>query len=112
MYVIKDNHIKKMAATKAGYSSFSEYMKDLNNKKKYYRLVRQITRKQDMSTLENFDKIRGLNGRPGAYQIDHIISIDEGYKNSLSPDRIGGIANLRIIPWEENIKKSNKQINQ
>lgn len=107
-YVIKDEHIKKMAATKAGYASFEEYMNDLDNKKKYKRHVVRITRQQDLSSLENSEKMRGLCGKHGAYQLDHIISIDEGYKNDIPPEIIGDISNLRIIPWRENLKKSNK----
>lgn len=108
VYVIKDKHTKQMAATKAGYSSYAEYMKDLDSKKKYYREVSRITRQQDISILENFDKLRGLCGVNGAYQLDHIIPISVAYSQNLSPKQIGNITNLQIIPWKDNLQKSNK----
>jgi hypothetical protein len=107
-YVIKDEHIKQMSARKAGYESFDAYMADLDNKKKYRREVSRITRQQDITQLENYDKIRGLCGVNGAYQLDHIISISEGYDQNISPSEIGNISNLRIIPWKDNLLKSNK----
>lgn len=107
IYIIKDKHIKKMAASKAGYESFATYMKDLDRKKRYYREVRQITRLQDITGLENYDKLRGLCGVKGAYQLDHIISLDEGFKKHILAKDIGNISNLRIIPWQENLAKSN-----
>lgn len=106
-YIIKDVHIKQMAATKAGYNSYSEYMNDLDNKKKYYREVRRITRLQPINKLENYEKMRGLCGINNAYQLDHIISISEGYSNNISPEIIGNIKNLQIIPWQKNLIKSN-----
>lgn len=106
-YVIKDDHIKKMAAKKAGYESYETYMQDLDNRKKYYREVRKITRKQDISVLENYNKLRGLCGVDGAYQLDHIIPISVGYEKKLPPSTIGDISNLQIIPWKDNLLKSN-----
>ena len=84
-------------------------MKDLDAKKKYYRKVRRITNKQPLDQLENYDKLRGLCGVEGAYQLDHIISIDEGYRQNIPAEEIGHIANLQIIPWKRNLLKSNKR---
>jgi hypothetical protein len=50
----------------------------------------------------------GLAGEPGAYHIDHVYSISNGFKNGISPLVIGNIANLKMIPWEENIEKHAK----
>jgi hypothetical protein len=106
-YVIKDDHVKKMAAKKAGYDTYEAYMTDLDNKKRYYREVRKITRKQDISILENYDKLRGLCGVEGAYQLDHITPISVGYEKNIVPNIIGDIRNLQIIPWKDNLLKSN-----
>lgn len=106
-YVIKDDHVKKMAATKAGYESYEAYMQDLDSRKKYYREVQKITRKQDISVLENYDKLRGLCGVDGAYQLDHIIPVSVGYQKNISAKVIGDISNLQIIPWKDNLLKSN-----
>lgn len=106
-HVIKNVHVQKMAASKAGYESFDEYMADLDTKKKYYRKVRRISKQQDISVLDNFDKLRGLCGVEDAYQLDHIIPISEGYRQNIDPEVIGHISNLQIIPWQENLRKSN-----
>lgn len=107
-YVIKEEHVKKMAAKKAGYDTYETYMKDLDNRKRYYREVRKLTRQQDISVLENYDKLRGLCGVPDAYQLDHVIPVSVGYDQHIPPQHIADISNLRIIPWKENLKKSNK----
>jgi hypothetical protein len=107
-YVIKDEHVKKMAAKRAGYASFEQYMAELPKKKQYIREVRRITNQQPLWTLPNADKLIGLCGVDGAYQLDHIISIDEGFKKGLPPSQIGHISNLQYIPWAENRAKWNK----
>jgi hypothetical protein len=108
-YVIKEEHTQKMAATKAGFDTFDEYMANLAAKKVYYRAVRKISKAQDISRLENFDKLRGLCGIEGAYQLDHVISVDEGFHKNISPGIIGDLSNLRIVPWRDNLLKSNKE---
>ena len=75
---------------------------------KYAALVRQITNKQNLSILENFEKPRGVCGLAGVYQLDHIISIKTGFDSNMSPESIGSIDNLRFIPWEENREKWHK----
>lgn len=104
--ILTQDHRNKMAATKAGFSSYEDYMKNLSEIKKYRREVWRLTYKQPIQTLENFDK-RGLCGVKGAYQIDHIISISEGFINKISPNKIANISNLRMIPWKQNLFKSN-----
>lgn len=52
----------------------------------------------------NFDK-RGRCGIVGAYQVDHIISKDAGFKQGISAEVIGAHSNLRMISWEDNRKK-------
>ncbi len=47
----------------------------------------------------------GLAGTPGAYHIDHIFSIMQGYKDGVSPILVGSKTNLKMIPWKENISK-------
>jgi hypothetical protein len=45
----------------------------------------------------------------GAYQLDHITSISEGFSKNISPEVIADMSNLRMLPWKENLLKSNKQ---
>jgi hypothetical protein len=106
-YVIKDEHVKQMTATKAGYNTYQEYLDDFDRKKQYYREVRKVTKKQPIHTLENFDKLRTLCGIEGGYQLDHIISVNTGFDQNISPEKIGDISNLQIIPWKDNLLKSN-----
>ncbi len=49
--------------------------------------------------------ITGLAGTEGAWHIDHRLSIFDGYKNKVSPFVIGDKANLKMLPWEENVEK-------
>jgi hypothetical protein len=53
-------------------------------------------------------KKRGKCGIEGAYQIDHIFSIMEGFRNNIPSEIIGNKINLRLIPWMDNVKKSRK----
>lgn len=109
--VITQDHINKMTATKAGYDSYDEYVIDYPKKQQYRREVRRITRAQPIHLLPNYSAYQtsvGRNGIQNAYQLDHIISIDEGYKRNIPPHVIGNIKNLQIISWEHNIAKRNK----
>lgn len=48
----------------------------------------------------------GLAGTDGAYHIDHMFSILNGYKNQVSPLLIGRKFNLKMIPWQDNLSKN------
>jgi len=73
--------------------------KDLD-KKLYYAMVWEVTESQPLHILENSDK-RGWRN----YHLDHIYPISMGFKEKISPEKIGNIKNLRFIHFEENIKK-------
>ena len=73
----------------------------------YYRykaVVLYVTEKFRKEITEGYKT--GLAGTPGAYHIDHMFSIMNGYKNRVSPLVIGSKANLQMIPWKENLSKS------
>ena len=106
-FLQKQESRNKMAATKAGFNSYEEYINNLPEIKKYRREVWKLTYKQPISNLPNFNK-RGLCGVIGAYQIDHIISISEGYKTNIPPNKIAEISNLQMLPWKQNLNKSNR----
>ena len=74
-------------------------LKDLD-KKLYYAMVWEVTERQPLHILENSDK-RGWK----SYHLDHIYPISMGFKENISPEKIGNIKNLRFIHFEENIKK-------
>jgi len=69
--------------------------------KRYRNKVDVLTAKQPIHLLENFDK-RGPAGKEGAYHLDHIISVWNGFHNDIPPEQIADISNLRMIPWLEN----------
>lgn len=105
--IITDKHINKMRATKAGYNSFEEYVEKYPEKEMYKRNVWRLTYQNDLTVLENWDK-RGRCGVKGAYQLDHIYPISKGYENKIPPEELARMDNLRMIPWKQNLLKSNK----
>lgn len=101
---VTDEQRKKMRATKAGFKSWQEYVEKYPKKQFYKREVWKYTYRNDLESLPNFDK-RGRNGVDGAYQIDHIISISEGWERGIPPEIIGSYSNLQMLTWEANRKK-------
>jgi hypothetical protein len=94
-YIMKEQNI-----------SYNEYLKMWEDKKRYYMLVKNITSKQNISILENYEK-RGTYENEG-YHLDHIYPIVKGYENNIPPEIIGDITNLRYIYWKDNLKKADK----
>jgi len=80
---------------------------DLSDYELYRREVFKYTNMNDLTVLENFDK-RARAGIEGGYNLDHNYSISQGYINGISPELIGSIKNLRMIPWKENVVKQGK----
>jgi hypothetical protein len=102
--VIKEEHIQQMRATKAGFENFEEYKEKYPKKEMYKREVWRYTYKHPLETLEHWDK-RGKCGVDGAFQLDHIISINEGWSNKIPAEEIAKWENLRMIPWKDNLLK-------
>lgn len=48
---------------------------------------------------------RGKAGTPGATQVDHKISIQDGFKGGVSPILLSSKNNQEVLPWEKNRKK-------
>jgi len=101
---VSEEQRNQMRATKAGFSTWEEYVEKYPKKQFYKREVWKYTYRNDLTTLPNFDK-RGRNGVEGAYQIDHIISINEGWERGIPAEEIGRFENLQMITWQENRKK-------
>jgi hypothetical protein len=80
-----------------------QFLERLGEYKIYRSEVRRITEKQDLTSLENYDK-RGKE----TYHLDHIYSISEGFKNNIKPEIIASIINLRFIEAKINQQKTNK----
>lgn len=88
--------------------TWEEYSDWRDSKKKYYKEVWRITKEQDITILENNDKIRTRAGIEGGYQLDHVVSIAEGWRSKINPYIIGNIKNLQMLTWEQNLKKRDK----
>ncbi len=81
-------------------------IKDLD-KKLYYAMVWEVTEQQPLYILENSDK-RGWKN----HHLDHIYPISMGYKEKISPEKVGNIKNLRFIHYTENLDKGSKITNE
>ena len=105
---LTDKQTKKMRATKAGFTSWEEYKQKYPKKKAYINEVHKLTRKQPLHILPNYSKLEenwGKMGVDGAYQIDHIVSIDKGWKDMIPAEEIANISNLQVMKWEDNLRK-------
>lgn len=105
--VIKPEHTLQMRATKAGFQNFDEYKLRYPKKQFYKREVWRLTYQHPLDTLEHWE-LRGRCGVEGAYQLDHIKSINWGWENGIPPEVIAEWDNLRMIPWRTNLLKSSK----
>jgi hypothetical protein len=105
--VITPEHRLQMRATKAGFENFDEYKLRYPKKQFYKREVWRLTYQHPLDTLEYWE-LRGRCGVEGAYQLDHIKSINWGWENGIEPEVIAEWDNLRMIPWKTNLLKSSK----
>lgn len=89
------------------------YNKTIHSRK-YKNYYNKVLWETEKNYILNIDKInpknhpRTLCGISGGWQLDHIYPISEGFKNNKSVEEIAAVSNLRIIPWKENLTKSNK----
>ncbi len=70
----------------------------------YKKSVWEIT--ENVKHLIDGIELRGFK----THHIDHKISIWQGYKSNIPPDYIGGVNNLRMMPYKENLKKGKKSL--
>jgi hypothetical protein len=120
-YILTDEHKKKISNntifSKTGKDhvrikkfleksgvTWEEYESKISKYKKYHMDVMYLTRRVNVKDLEHYEK-RGKSGVEGAYHLDHIIEISEGFIKNIDPKIIANITNLRFISWEENLKK-------
>lgn len=69
------------------------------------RLLSEQTYREHKTTINPQDHPRTLCGVEGGYQLDHKISIKEGFKKGLSPEELAHPDNLQMLPWSENREK-------
>lgn len=69
----------------------------------YYAVVHGYTKK----SLNHYGELIAVDLSPAiVYNVDHIFSISQGFKNGIDPKIIGSIVNLQIIP--ESVNKAKK----
>lgn len=73
--------------------------------KRYSESVWRTTNKQDLETLENYDKRGRLDEDENAFHLDHKFSIKKGFEESIPPEIIGSLKNLEMIPGKNNCSK-------
>ena len=105
---------QKGQSRSGNYSTGADHPGWNENKDEYYRYRKEVDILSENNYNSNIDLInpnrypRGKCGVDGAYQLDHIIPIHYGFVNSIPPEDIAKTENLQMLPWEENLKKSNK----
>lgn len=79
-------------------SAFRDYRRQVQSlTEKNYRLYK--------TSINPHNFPRTKCGVSGGYQIDHKISVKEGFDKSLPIHEIGGVSNLQMLPWKENRTK-------
>jgi hypothetical protein len=79
-----------------------------SNFKKYRNRVAVRTKKTYMLFKEEINPQNlplGKCGVDSAHQIDHIITVRQGFEQNISIEEISAKENLQIIPWLDNVKK-------
>lgn len=72
---------------------------------KMYKAKVKSVEMKEIKQLPNIDKIRGLCGTDGAWQLDHRISKKNGFEQQIPPSMIGHVCNMQMLPWLKNKKK-------
>lgn len=99
---------------KTGYSMPSRRVvseEDYQNYQKYKRAVYNASKKtyKLYETLLNPMQLKlGRCGDEDAHQIDHCIPVSKGYEFKIPVKVMADIENLQLLPWKENLTKSNK----
>jgi len=87
------------------------YSPDTSDYQRYRKIVDVLTEKnyvKHQKIINPNSLPRTLCGVEGGYQLDHILSVHEGFKLKIDSIKIADITNLQMLPWKENLKKSNK----
>lgn len=84
---------------------------DYQDYQRYKRAVYSASRKtynQNASLLNPKGLLLGRSGTPNAHQIDHKVPISVGYHLKIPVVIMSIVENLQIMPWKDNLVKSNK----
>jgi hypothetical protein len=76
--------------------------------RQYTNRVHWLTKKvydANIDTINPLNYPRTLCGIDGGYQLDHIMSIKEGFTRNIPPEQMATLDNLQMLPWKENRTK-------
>lgn len=76
--------------------------------KAYYGRVYRLTEKvyaEHKNIINPYNYPRGICGKDGVWQLDHIIPVKYGFDNNIAPEIIASLDNLQMLSWEDNLKK-------
>lgn len=82
---------------------------DISAYQKYKNKVSNLTNRQDLSFLENYEK-RGVFTKENqeVYHVDHVVSVSEGFRMNVPPEIIASPPNLRCISASDNMEKNHR----
>ncbi len=80
----------------------------LNEWQLYKRIVLKLTNRTYRKFKNEVNPKNYKRGYNGCYQLDHIFSVYDGFKNHVPPFIISDNCNLRMLPFMKNMKKSRK----
>lgn len=115
-----DSRVKKYADRQYGqlragnYRAGEDHPHWSAHKKEFSRyggLVRKLSEsnyKKHKATINPQNFPRGRAGTEGSYQLDHKISVYNGFISNIPPEVIAAPENLQMLKWEENRAKGHK----
>ena len=110
-----DPRVAKYAKSQTGQKRKNESLEILSRSDPVYSNFKKYRNRVAVRTKKTYDQFKGaINpdnlfigkcGVDGAHQIDHIISVREGFERELSIEYISSKENLQILPWLDNVQK-------
>lgn len=110
---IFERSCRGVAFGKRSGSNHPNWNPDRKSFHRYRTAVNRFTRQNYTKYLHliNPDNLpRTRSGVIGGYQLDHIVTVLEGFQKGIDPSVIADVPNLRMIPWEENIGREKERL--
>jgi hypothetical protein len=84
-------------------SKFQAYRTKVNwLSEKTYRKFKEI--------INPWDYPRTLCGIEGGWQLDHKVSVKEGFESGITVEKLSKMENLQMLPWQDNLAKRSQRI--
>jgi hypothetical protein len=94
---------KIISSTDPIYNNFRKYRSRIVTRSNYnYKLNKQLLNPENKKIGRFGDNV---------YHLDHLYPVAEGFRYSVPIELMSAVENLQILPYKENISKSNKLIN-